>query len=306
MISRTLAGSAHLQGGSRRAPQQRVLTGNERLSPPGLILLLSPQDSAHSGSHGFTNLAYDFGSQGELDSAPRGSSSAIFRLLASPQQEQQVQQVPSKVCSLAGVVTCSSVTPAGFLTVDYDPAVVSPRQVALELQGMGLSVECGVRVRVEGMRCQSCVHSIQDHLGSLQGVLKVQVSLQDAAALVLHRPLMVTQQELRDQIEDMGFSATVLDEDPPWPELDLWQAPPGSTQDPPRSSRSATIWIRGMTCASCVQSVEGRLAEVGGVHSASVSLQEGTATVNFDPCLTEPEKLRAAVEDVGFDASLTG
>lgn len=208
-------------------------------------------------------------------------------------------------------MTCSAVTPTGFLTVEYDPALVSPRQVVLELQMMGLGVECGVRVRVEGMRCQSCVQSIQDLLGSLQGVSRVQVSLRDAAALVLHHPLVVTQQELRDQIKDMGFGAMVLDDDPPGPELDIWRDPPWATQDPsptwdPGSSHSATIWIRGMTCTSCVQAVEERLVRVGGLRSALVSLSEGTATVTFDPSLTGPEQLKAMVEDVGFHASLTG
>lgn len=280
-----------------------------QLVPPTCLtlLLLSPQDFAHSGSHGFINLAYN----SDLDSAPSGSSSATFRLLPPCQQPQRVQQVTSRVCSLTGVVTCNAVTPTGFLMVDYDPALVSPRQVALELQMMGLDVECGLRVRVEGMHCHSCVQSIQDLLGSLQGVSRVQVSLQDAAALVLHHPLVVTQQELRDRIQDMGFGAMVLDDDPPGPELDIWQDPPQPTQDPSPtwdlgSSHSATIWVRGMTCNSCVQAVEERLARVGGLHSALVSLREGTATVTFDPSLTGPEQLKAVVEDVGFEASLTG
>lgn len=215
------------------------------------------------------------------------------------------------MCSLAGILTCSIVTPTGFLTVDYDPAQVSPRKVALELQMMGLGVECGVRVRVEGMHCQSCVQSIQDLLGSLKGVSRAQVSLQDAAALVVHHPLVITQQELMDRIQDMGFSAMVLGDDPPGLELDLWQDLPWPTKDPSPTQHSgscpsATIWVRGMTCTSCVQAVEERLAQVSGLRSALVSLSEGTTTVTFDPSLTGPEQLKAAVEDVGFDASLTG
>lgn len=114
-------------------------------------------------------------------------------------------------------------TPTGFLTVDYDPTLISPKTMALELQMIGLSVACGVRVQVRGMQCHSCVQSIQDLLGSLNGVFRAQVSLQDAAALVLHHPLVITQQELRDQIQEMGFSAMVLSDNPPGLELDLWQ-----------------------------------------------------------------------------------
>lgn len=43
-----------------------------------------------------------------------------------------------------------------------------------------------------------------------------------------------------------------------------------------------------------------------GVQSIAVSLEEGKGTVTFDPGLTEPELLRAAVDDMGFEASLEG
>lgn len=55
-----------------------------------------------------------------------------------------------------------------------------------------------------------------------------------------------------------------------------------------------------------MQAVEERFAQMSGLHSALVSLREETTTVTFDPRLTEPEQLKAAVEDMGFDASLTG
>lgn len=144
------------------------------------------------------------------------------------------------------------------------------------------------------MRCQSCVQSIEGLVGSLGGVSHIQVSLQDGAALVVHRPLVVTQQELRDRIEEMGFSATLLCVGP---DLRYWQD---------LSTQAVTIWIVGMTCNSCVQSIEGRVGQMSGVQSVSVSLKDGKGTVTFDPSLTGPEQLRATVEDMGFDASLTG
>lgn len=113
-----------------------------------------------------------------------------------------------------------------------------------------------------------------------------------------------------DQIQDMGFGAMVLDDDPPGPELDIWRDSPWPTQYPvptlhPGFSHSVTIWIQGMTCTSCVQAVEEQLARVGGLHSALVLLSDGTAMVTFDPSMTGPEQLKAVVEDVGFHSLLT-
>ncbi|KAJ3584238.1 hypothetical protein NHX12_014734 [Muraenolepis orangiensis] len=64
------------------------------------------------------------------------------------------------------------------------------------------------------------------------------------------------------------------------------------------------IWIAGMTCGSCVRSIEGRVSQVAGVRSVAVSLEEGKGTLTFDPGLTQPELLRAVVEDMGFQAYL--
>ncbi len=185
--------------------------------------------------------------------------------------------------------------------MDYDASVITTKEITLELQTMGFDAESAVRIRVDGMRCQSCVQTIEEQIGPLPGVSHIQVSLQDAAALIVYRPLLVTQQELGDKIEDMGFDATLLADDPPEQVLSYWQRVTSNT-----SVQTVTIWIVGMTCNSCVQSIEGRISQAAGVQSIAVSLKEEKGTITFDPSLTEPEKLRAAIEEMGFDASLEG
>lgn len=181
--------------------------------------------------------------------------------------------------------------------MDYDASVITTEQIFLELRTAGLDVESAVRIGVDGMHCRSCVQSIEGRIASLSGVLKVQVSLEDAAALIVHRPLLVTRQELRDHIQDLGFEATLLADDPLGPDL-FWRSSV--------STQTVTVWIVGMTCHSCVQSIEGRVSQMRGVQTVMVSLKEERGTVTFDPSLTAPEQLRAAIEDMGFDASLEG
>uniref|UniRef100_A0A8D3CQD1 P-type Cu(+) transporter n=1 Tax=Scophthalmus maximus TaxID=52904 RepID=A0A8D3CQD1_SCOMX len=149
------------------------------------------------------------------------------------------------------------------------------------------------------MHCDSCVQSIEEHIAMLPGVIDIKVSLQDGAALIVYRPLLITQQELKGAIEDMGFDATLLTEDPSMDDISCWQ-----TDASTPSTETVTIGIVGMTCDSCVRSIEGRISQMTGVQCITVSLEEGKGTVTFDPCLTEPELLRAAIEDMGFDASL--
>ena len=63
-----------------------------------------------------------------------------------------------------------------------------------------------------------------------------------------------------------------------------------------------TIKVEGMSCGGCVRNVTGVLKALAGVEDAQVSLEQGSATVRFDPARVSVEALRAAVEDAGFDA----
>ncbi|XP_034408645.1 copper-transporting ATPase 2 isoform X1 [Cyclopterus lumpus] len=237
---------------------------------------------------GLDNLAYEYGSQTELCPPPKTASGATFKLLGLT-PEHQAQAIESRICSLGGVLAASVSLPNCSAKVDYDTSVITTREIVLELQRSGFSVESAARIGVDGMHCQSCVQSIEGQIGLLPGVSHIQVSLQDAAALIVYQPLLVSQQELRDGIEDMGFGARLwADESSGWDALNA----------------TVTVWIVGMTCNSCVQSIEGRISQMTGVQSIAVSLRERKGTVTFNPSLTAPQQLRAAIEDMGFDASL--
>lgn len=137
----------------------------------------------------------------------------------------------------------------------------------------------------------------RDRSESCRGVSHIQ----DKAALIVFQPLLVTHEELRDKIEDMGFDTALLSEDPSVEDLSFWQK-----KEVDASTQTVTILIGGMTCSSCVQTIEGRISQMTGVRFIAVSLEAEKGTITFDPYLTEPEQLRAAIEDMGFDASLKG
>uniref|UniRef100_A0A8C2YZU2 Copper-transporting ATPase 2 n=1 Tax=Cyclopterus lumpus TaxID=8103 RepID=A0A8C2YZU2_CYCLU len=255
-----------------------------------LTLLLSSfqENGLDMEKQGLDNLAYEYGSQTELCPPPKTASGATFKLLGLT-PEHQAQAIESRICSLGGVLAASVSLPNCSAKVDYDTSVITTREIVLELQRSGFSVESAARIGVDGMHCQSCVQSIEGQIGLLPGVSHIQVSLQDAAALIVYQPLLVSQQELRDGIEDMGFGARLwADESSGWDALNA----------------TVTVWIVGMTCNSCVQSIEGRISQMTGVQSIAVSLRERKGTVTFNPSLTAPQQLRAAIEDMGFDASL--
>lgn len=62
------------------------------------------------------------------------------------------------------------------------------------------------------------------------------------------------------------------------------------------------IKVEGMSCGGCVRNVTAVLKALPGVDDATVSLEQGSATVSFDPAKIEVNALRQAVEDAGFDS----
>ena len=64
----------------------------------------------------------------------------------------------------------------------------------------------------------------------------------------------------------------------------------------------AELAITGMSCAACVDRVEGSLARAPGVQSAGVNLATDRATIEYDPATTDIDALIKAVESAGYGA----
>ncbi len=69
----------------------------------------------------------------------------------------------------------------------------------------------------------------------------------------------------------------------------------------PAAEAQATLYVRGMTCASCVRRVERALEAAGGVKGASVNFALGRASVAYDPALASEASLAAAVAQAGYE-----
>ncbi|HJW76674.1 MAG TPA: heavy metal translocating P-type ATPase [Thermoleophilia bacterium] len=66
-------------------------------------------------------------------------------------------------------------------------------------------------------------------------------------------------------------------------------------------ARQVAVPVLGMTCASCVKTVEGALADIDGVQEVGVNLAAGKAVVAFDSARVDLERLAKTVEDVGYE-----
>lgn len=64
-----------------------------------------------------------------------------------------------------------------------------------------------------------------------------------------------------------------------------------------------TLKLKGMSCASCANSIERAIQQVPGVSDVRVNFAAEQASVEYNERDTSLEKIQAAVADAGYEAS---
>ncbi|KAH6592692.1 hypothetical protein BASA50_007912 [Batrachochytrium salamandrivorans] len=150
---------------------------------------------------------------------------------------------------------------------------------------------------VSGMSCSSCVASIENMLKCASGIVSdsVVVTLLPQRVMLLYDPSVITIEQVSSLLEDAGFDVLQMDSSPNNPGLDN-----SSTL-----SISQTFFrVEGMTCASCVTSIENALRKQLGVHSSTVNLMTKQAIIEHNPAIIGARDLIGFVSDIGFEATL--
>ncbi|KAJ6663181.1 hypothetical protein lerEdw1_010317 [Lerista edwardsae] len=166
--------------------------------------------------------------------------------------------------------------------------------------------------RVDGMHCNSCVRNIQSTISTLPSVSTIDVSLEEKSATVKYNPSLISIDALRRAIEAVSPETFKVSLSEGYENAELPNSHKSPAKSPLRAGNRTShplthrtvINIEGMTCNSCVQSVEGVISQKPGVKSISVSLLNQNGTIEYDPMLTSPDDLKNSIEDMGFDASL--
>ena len=139
-------------------------------------------------------------------------------------------------------------------------------------------------LHVSGMTCASCVAAIEKHASRIEGVKTVVVALIAAKAEVDYAPDLVKPQVIADSITELGFPTTVIEK---------------------ATEGEVNVNIKGMTCSSCVNSIESGLLKVPGIESAVVTLNLAKGKVKFNTSKIGPRDVVEAINSLGFTATLS-
>jgi copper chaperone len=62
-----------------------------------------------------------------------------------------------------------------------------------------------------------------------------------------------------------------------------------------------TMKAPGISCAHCQAAISGAVGKLPGAENVSVDIADKLVTVTFDPLTLTPERIKAAIEDQGYD-----
>ena len=132
-----------------------------------------------------------------------------------------------------------------------------------------------VTIPVQGMSCASCVGTVERTLKKVPGVNEATVNLATERATISYESSQTGVNDLVKKVQDIGFEVPTA---------------------------TVTLPTQGMTCASCVRTVERTLKKLPGVVSADVNLATLRSTVNYVPTEVTPRDIRQKIIDIGFES----
>lgn len=137
-------------------------------------------------------------------------------------------------------------------------------------------------IPIRGMTCTACAQSIEKALSLKKGVASARVNYATEKAVVEYDSNKIQISDLNETIQNLGYE----------PQLEA-----------EAKEKEVILYIVGMTCAACAQTIEKALNKVPGVIQANVNLATEKANVTYDTKIASIIDLRLAVQSRGYDVS---
>lgn len=132
---------------------------------------------------------------------------------------------------------------------------------------------------VTGMTCASCSAAVSRSLKKCVGVTQADVNLA-TEKVTIHFDHEVLFETLQQAVEKAGYGLVEINH-----------------------TRTVTLDIEGMTCASCSAAIERTLKKQDGVTSIAVNLATNKASLSYDPSRIKMATIQKTVEKIGYHAS---
>ena len=131
-----------------------------------------------------------------------------------------VNNIETNISKMAGVKSVTVSLDDNTATVQYCPTI-TPAKLCEAIEDLGFeasplseqqpsSKTVTVNVGIEGMTCNSCVQLIEKTVGAVDGIIKITVSLDKKEAVIIYNHNTLTNEDVKNAIEDTGFEVTYI------------------------------------------------------------------------------------------------
>lgn len=129
------------------------------------------------------------------------------------------------------------------------------------------------KLKITGMTCATCVRTIEKSVSNLDGIIDVKLNLGNEIGTVEYDSKKLNLVDIEKAIKDAGYG--VINE-------------------------KATLKIGGMTCATCVKTIENSLRNLDGIINVNVNLGAEKAFVTYNPKVITISDMKKVIEDAGY------
>ena len=138
---------------------------------------------------------------------------------------------------------------------------------------MALDHRKKIELKISGMTCAMCAATIEKSLINLNGVISAQVNLGNESVAIEYDFLKLKFSDLDKAIREAGYQ--VINE-------------------------KSVLKIGGMSCASCVKTIENSLLRLDGIIEVNVNLAGEKAFVIYNPNIVTQADMRRSIEKTGY------
>lgn len=182
------------------------------------------------------------------------------------------------------------------LTIETESSFAN---IAQSIENLGYQAGHKYHFFLTGLNCGKCVAKLEKTLQQSPLNAHFRTSKTELEIVTLHSP-----QEIIEVIESLGYQANSSA-----PENEEITNEPEEVvvlqEQPITTKYSAHLLISGMTCASCVSSVEKAINSVEGVEKAQVNLAEQSALIFLSQPIEDiQESLLTSISQAGYQAQI--
>src|SRR6476469_4440132 len=131
-----------------------------------------------------------------------------------------------------------------------------------------------INLPLAGVESEHCALIVDKGLSKVEGIKSHKVELNNNRAVITTDDKLETIPKAVKAIRDLGYDVDTV---------------------------KKTFPVLNMSCASCASSSQSILENMPGVVHVAVNYANATAQVEYVPTLTEPQKLKAALQSIGYD-----